>query len=130
MQTSTNNALVTAGIGAGAAATGGIAFRALHTKVFKLSDDALRRATPGPFLAFGAIGLGVAATDRLGLQLSDKPKWQLAQDAATGAAIFTALTLASPMFHGTKQPLAVSALVNAGLGAVVGGGVHLLTKPD
>ena len=122
--------VATAGVGLATAAIGGAGFHLLHKHAFKLGPEALQRSLPGPILAFGAIGLAVDATNRFGLQASDHAGWQFAQSAGTGAAIFAALTLASPMFHGTAQPIAVSTLVNAGLGAAIGAGVHLLTKQD
>lgn len=117
-------------IGLGTSLAGGLTFRALHRYALHLPPAALQRATPGPFLAFGAVGLGVAIADRSGLHLGGGRHAQSIQDAVIGAVVFGALTLASPAFHGTKQPLAVSLLVNLGLGAAMGSAVHLLTAPS
>lgn len=113
------------GVGVGT----GLAFtKVLHTKLH-LPADALKRATPGPMIAFGAIAAASAITDRVGgMYVSDKPAGQYVQQGLTGAGIFAALTASNPMFHGTKQALPVSIAVNAVLGAALAVSFHALDR--
>ncbi len=115
--------------GALGAAVGGGGFYAMHKYALGVEGAALRRATPGPAIALGATSAAVTLFDRAGLRFGDGTAARIGQGAGVGALVMTALTHAHPMFHGTAQPIAISTLVNAALGAVVGAGVAgILTR--